>query len=48
MACGQSDGTTIQANVLNTIQPKVSVSVWQFDDAIDKCYNNKLLEKAIM
>ena len=45
---GQSNGITIQANVLDTIQSKVFTSVRQFDDAIDEYYNDKMLEKTIM
>ena len=46
MACGQSDGAIIQADVFNTMQPEISASAWQLDNAIDEYYNNKILEKA--
>ena len=42
MACRQSDGTTIRADVLNTIQGSQH---WRPDDAIDECYNDKMSEK---
>ena len=48
MACRQSNSATIWADVLDTIQPEVFALAWQIDDAIDECYNNKMLEKAIM
>ena len=48
MACRQSDGAMIQANVINTIKPEVSISVRQLDDTINECYNDKMSEKAIM
>ena len=48
MACGQFDGATIQADVLNIMQSKVLVLAWQLDNAIDKYYNEKMLEKTTM
>ena len=38
----------IWADVFDTIQPKVFALARQLDDAIDECYNNKMLGKAIM
>ena len=48
MAYGQSDDTIIQEEVFDTIQFEVSALAWQLDDAIDKCYHNKLSKKATM
>ena len=45
MACRQSDGATIQADVLDTIQ---EVRHRKPDDAMDEYYNNEMLEKAMM
>ena len=46
MACKQSNGVTMQADVFDTIRPKISALPWQLDDAMDECYNNELLKKA--
>ena len=46
MACGWSNGATIRADVLDAIQPEVFASAQQLNDAINECYNDKLLEKA--
>ena len=48
MACRRSNGTTIQGNVLNIIQPEVFTLAWQLNDIMNKYYNNKLLEKVII
>ena len=48
MACKQSNGVTIQADVFDTIQPKVFALARQIDDAINESYNNKILEKTTM
>ena len=48
MACRQSDGATIQANVLDTIQPEVSALARRLDVAIDEYYNNEMSKKATM
>ena len=48
IACGRSDGATIQADVLDAIWPEVSASAWRLDNAMDKCYYNELSEKAII
>ena len=48
MAYRRSNDTTIQANVLNAIQPKISVFAQQLDNAMDECYNDELLEKVII
>ena len=48
MTYKQSNDATIQVNVLDIIRPKVFISAQQLDVAIDKCYNDKILEKAIM
>ena len=45
MACRQSDGATIQADVLNTIQ---KFRHWGPNDAIDECYDDEMSEKATM
>ena len=47
MACGQSDGAMIQADVLDTIQ-RSRQAAWQLDDAIDECYDDEISEKATM
>ena len=45
MACGRSNGVTIQADVLDMIQES-----WHRrpDNAIDECYDDEVLEKATM
>ena len=45
MAYGRSNGATIQADVLDTIQESCHQGP---NDAIDKCYNDKVSEKVIM
>ena len=45
MAYGQSNGATIQVDVLNTIQKSWH---WRPDDAMDECYNDEVLDKVIM
>ena len=48
MACGRFNGTTIQVEILDRIQSKVSALAQRLDNAIDECYNNELLKKATM
>ena len=48
MACKRSDNATIQVDVFNIIQSKVSALAQRFDNAIDEYYNNEMAEKAIM
>ena len=48
MAWGRFNGATIEADVLDTIQPEVSASARRLDVAMDKCYNDEMLEKAMM
>ena len=48
MACGRSDGTTIRADVLDTIQPEVSALARRLDVAMDECYNDEMSEKAMI
>ena len=43
IAYEQSNGTIIEANTLDIIQES---QYWEFNDAINECYNNKLSEKA--
>ena len=45
MPCKQSNNTTIQADVLDRIQESRHCGP---KNAIDKCYNNKIIKKAIM
>ena len=45
MACGRSDGATIQADFFNTIQESRHRGP---DDAMDEYYDDEVLEKATM
>ena len=45
MACKQFNGIIIQVNIFDTIQ---EFQHQGHDDAINKYYNNKILEKAII
>ena len=59
MTCKQFNDATIQADVLDTskrfwykqtfsIQLEVLASVWQLNNTIDVCYNDKMSEKGTM
>ena len=45
IACGQSNGTTIQVKVFDIIQ---KFWHWEPNNIMNKCYNNKISEKATM
>ena len=48
MACGRSNSATIQTDVFDAIQPKISALAQQLDNTIDECYNDEMSEKATM
>ena len=47
-SCRRSNSAIIQTDVFNTIELGVLVLVWQFDNIIDECFNNKNSKKAII